>query len=79
MSDAPDPLLERLRDLPSAALDAATRARVLHTAEATLTRDPRHTALARGWSSWALPAMLLACEAVYFADFFGKLRAIFFG
>jgi hypothetical protein len=35
--------------------------------------------LARAWSSWGLTAMLLAAEAVYLADFFGKLRFVFFG
>jgi hypothetical protein len=79
MNDEPDPLLARLRDLPSPTVDAPTRTRVLRAAEAELTRDPQRVAVARAWSVWALPAMLLASEAVYLADFFGKLRAIFFG
>ena len=74
----PDPLLARLRDLPSPSVDAATRARTLHAAERELAGGGRPL-VARAWSSWGLTAMLLAVEAVYLVDFFGKLRAIFFG
>ncbi len=69
-----DPLLSRLRDLPSPSGDPATRARVLRAA----TRELRGaSAVARAWSAWALPAMLLACEAAYVLDALGKMRAIF--
>lgn len=74
----PDPLLARLRDLPSPSVDGATRARVLHVAERELAGERRPLVM-RAWSSWGLVAMLLACEAVYMADFVGKLRFIFFG
>lgn len=69
-----DPHLARLRDLPSPALPAPARARVLRLAEAEL-RGERGPWAAR--SRWALSAVLLLCEAVYVAEVIAKVHVLF--
>jgi len=69
-----DPLLTRLRDLPSPALDTVTRARVLRRAEHELSGSRRAWGV---WSGWALSAVLLACEAVYVVEVIAKVRILF--
>ena len=69
-----DPLLTRLHDLPSPALDSVTRARVLRQAERELGGGRRAWGV---WSGWALSAVLLACEAVYVAEVIAKVRILF--
>jgi hypothetical protein len=76
MKDA-DPLVTRLRELPSPLLDEPLRARVLRRAEAELGDRQRVWRAYREWSSWALPAVLVACEAVYVIEVIAKVRLLF--
>jgi hypothetical protein len=69
-----DPILSRLRDLPSPTLDEPTRARVRRRAERVLDGE-RHSW--RAWSGWALAAVLLACETVYVVEVIAKVRVLF--
>jgi hypothetical protein len=69
-----DPLLSRLRDLPSPTLDEAARARVLRRAERELLGERLAW---RAWSGWALSAVLLLCEAVYVVEVVAKVRVLF--
>jgi hypothetical protein len=71
-----DPLLYRLRELPSPMLDPRSHARVLRRAEREL-EGQGYTAWGRIWSTWALPAVLLAGGAGYVVEVIAKVRQLF--
>jgi hypothetical protein len=66
-----DPLLSRLRDLPSPKLSERTRSLVGRRAEAEM------IAARRAWPVWALSALLLLSESVYVVEVIAKMRFLF--
>lgn len=75
MNDEPSgPLDSLLARLSSPQLAAGKSARVLKRAERELTGQRYRWQL---WSAWALPALLVACEAVYVVEVIAKVRVLF--
>jgi hypothetical protein len=74
----PDPILDRLRDLPAPPLDAAAVLRVQRLARAALHAEGQPEArLSRMWTGSLLPALLAAAGLVYTWQSISQMQSIY--